>query len=185
MKEISLTPEPEQKSYWRLIWVITFAIIAIPGIIVLIFSTIAGIIYLVPALAILSFTLYWISLYYKSMRFSITGEAVVVKKGAWWKRETTVPFEKVTNVDKTQGPVERYFKIGKIHVQTAGAGGSQAARAEAIIQGIKNLDEIREEITNRIKFVKGKIAAPSEEDEKALLSQILDEIKEFRTDLKK
>ena len=88
----------------------------------------------------------------------------------------------ITNVDKTQDPFERYYKIGKIHVQTAGAGGAQGATAEAVIQGIKNRDEVREEIKSRVKVKKGK--PMPKVDEKELLSKILDEIKGLRKDLK-
>ncbi|KAF5432211.1 hypothetical protein C5S36_08935 [Candidatus Methanophagaceae archaeon] len=88
------------------------------------------------------------------MKFSITGEHVVVEKGVWWKKESTISFEMITNVDKTQDPIERYYKIGKIHVQTAGAGGAQGATAEAVIQGIKNRDDVREEIKSRVRVKK-------------------------------
>ncbi|MFV9677701.1 MAG: PH domain-containing protein [Methanosarcinales archaeon] len=182
MDDIVLTPEPEQKSYWRLILAIIFVILVIPGVIILAFSIIGGVIYIVSVLAPLLFTLYWIPLYYSAMKFSITGEHVVVEKGVWWKKESTIPFEMITNVDKTQDPFERYYKIGKIHVQTAGAGGAQGATAEAVIQGIKNRDEVREEIKSRVRVKKGK--PMPKVDEKELLSKILDEIKGLRKDLK-
>nr|CBH38486.1 hypothetical protein BSM_19630 [uncultured archaeon] len=73
-------------------------------------------------------------------------------------------------------------KIGKIHVQTAGAGGAEAAKAEAVIQGIKNRDEVKEEIKDRIRIKKGEPMPKA--DEKELLSKILDEIKGLRKDLK-
>ncbi|NQE45554.1 hypothetical protein C5S31_05990 [ANME-1 cluster archaeon GoMg2] len=181
MDDIVLTPEPEQKSYWRLIWAVIFVILMISGVILLVFFEIIGaFIYIVPVIVPLLFVLYWIPLYYSSMKFAITGEHVIVEKGVWWKRETTIPFERITNVDKTQGPFERYYKIGKIHVQTAGAGGTEAA--EAVIQGIKNRDEVKEEIKDRIRTQKG--ASISKADENELLSKILVEIKALRMDLK-
>jgi len=182
MDDIVLTPEPEQKSYWKLILAIIFVILVIPGLIILAFSIIGGVIYIVSVLAPLLFILYWIPLYYSAMKFSITGEHVVVEKGVWWKTESTIPFEMITNVDKTQDPFERYYKIGKIHVQTAGAGGAQGAVAEAVIQGIKNRDEVREEIKSRVRVKKGK--PMPKVDEKELLSRILDEITGLRKDLK-
>ncbi len=177
-----MTPEPEQKSYWKLIWAIIFVILMIPGVIILVFSIIGGVIYIVSVLAPLLFVLYWIPLYYSSMKFSITGEHVIVEKGVWWKKETTIPFERITNVDKTQDPFERYYKIGKIHVQTAGAGGAQGATAEAVIQGIKNRDAVKEKIKDRIRIKKGE--PMPKVDEKELLSKILVEIKGLRNDLK-
>ena len=182
MDDIVLTSEPEQKSYWRLIGAIIFGIFMIPGVIILVFTIIGGVVYIVPVIAPLLFVLYWIPRYYNSLKFSITGEHVIVEKGVWWKKETTIPFERITNVDKTQDPFERYYKIGKIHVQTAGAGGVEAAKAEAVIQGIKNRDEVKEEIKDRIRIKKG-VPMPKV-DERELLSKILVEIKELRKDLK-
>ena len=183
MDDIVLTSEPEQKSYWRLIGTIIFVILMIPGVIILVFSEIiGGIIYIVPVLAPLLFVLYWIPLYYSSMKFSITGEHVIVEKGVWWKKETTIPFERITNVDKTQDPFERYYKIGKIRVQTSGAGGAEAAKAKAVIQGIKNRDEVKEEIKDRIRIKKGEPVPKVDETE--LLSKILVEIRGLRKDLK-
>ena len=75
---------------------------------------IAGVIYIVSTLAPLLFVLYWIPLYYSSMKFSITGEHVVVEKGVWWKKESTISFEMITNVNKTQDPIERYYKLGVV-----------------------------------------------------------------------
>jgi membrane protein YdbS with pleckstrin-like domain len=116
------------------------------------------------------------------MKFYITGEHVVVEKGVWWKKESTVPFGMITNVDKTQDPFERYYKIGKIHAQTAGSGGAQAAKAEAVIQGLKNLDEVKDEIKSRVRAKKGE--PMPEINEMEPLSKILVEIKGLREDLK-
>ena len=107
MDDIVLPKKPEQRSYWRLIWTIIFVILMIPGVIMLVFSeSIVGVIYIVPVIVPLLFILYWISPYYSSMKFSITGEHVIVEKGVWWKKETTKPFEWITNVDITQNPFE-------------------------------------------------------------------------------
>jgi hypothetical protein len=81
MADIVLTPEPEQKSYWRLIWAIIFVIFMIPGVIILVFTIIGGVFYIVPVIAPLLFVLYWIPRYYNSLKFSITGEHVIVEKG--------------------------------------------------------------------------------------------------------
>lgn len=88
MDDIVLTPEPEQKSYWRLIWTIIFVILMIPGVILLVFSEIIGaVIYIVPVIVPLLFVLYWIPLYYSSMKFAITGEHVIVEKRGFGGRK--------------------------------------------------------------------------------------------------
>jgi uncharacterized membrane protein YdbT with pleckstrin-like domain len=64
--------------------------------------------------------------------------------GVFWKRRATVPYTKVTNVDTTQGPLERYFGFGSVHVQTAGAGGAQGAKAEVCLAGIKEFSQLKD-----------------------------------------
>ena len=87
-----------------------------------------------------------------------------------------VPMEMITNIDKTQNPFERRYSIGKIHAQTAGAGGPQAAKAEAVVLGIKNMDEIKNEIAIRAK--KSKISKKTRTEEE-ILTEILKVLKEI------
>jgi membrane protein YdbS with pleckstrin-like domain len=151
MQDIALTPVPKQKSYWRLIWTIIFVILMIPGVIMLVFSEIiGGVIYIVSVLVSLLFTLYWIPLYYRSMKFFITGEEVIVEKGVLLNKKTIIPFERRMNMHITQNPFERHYKICKIHVKTPKAGG--------VIQGIKinTLDDVKREINDRIRVEKRK-----------------------------
>ncbi|MFQ5917784.1 MAG: PH domain-containing protein [Candidatus Binatia bacterium] len=67
--------------------------------------------------------LLWIPAFYKSLEYIIDSDSVKIRKGVFWRKRVAVPYQKITNVDITQGPVQRMFNIGTIHVQTAGAGG--------------------------------------------------------------
>ena len=86
----------------------------------------------------------WLPAYHRSIVYGIDSESVRSKRGVFWKRVTTVPFHKITNIDITQGPLQRAFRIGTIHVQTAGAGGSQGGQAELLFQGIDDLEGLRD-----------------------------------------
>ena len=177
-------PDPVQKKYWFLIWLIVFLPLAGIGVVITIFSILGGVVFLIPSMVVMFFSLYWYPLYHQSLHYAITDEHVVVEKGVWWQRKTTVPLEMITNVDKTQNPLERIYGIGKIHAQTAGAGGSQGARAEAIIRGVKDLSGIQDNIERRIR---GKMAKkePSTSKEEDIFERILAEIKAIRQELKK
>ncbi len=175
-------PEKELKKYYRLIAGIVYGILFIPAIIILPFSILGAVIYAVPIVILLWFTLYWISRFYDTLEYRVTDEHVTVKKGVWWEKETTVPMEMITNVDKTQNPFERWYGIGKVHVQTAGAGGTQATRAEAVFLGVKSMDEIKEEVALRAKGVKSPTELKSEE---SLLNEIREELVEIKEILKK
>jgi uncharacterized membrane protein YdbT with pleckstrin-like domain len=67
----------------------------------------------------------------------------------FWKRFATVPYHKITNVDITQGPLQRKYNVGTIHCQTAGAGGQQGATAELKMEGIRDLEGVKEAILQR------------------------------------
>jgi len=177
-------PDPAQKKYWFLIWLIVFLPLVGIGVTIIIFSILGGIGFLIPFMVVMFFILYWYPLYHQSLHYSITDERVIVEKGVWWQRKTAVPLQMVTNVDRTQNPLERIYSIGKIHVQTAGAGGNQGARAEAVVTGIKNLSEVQENIERRIKK---KIATkePSGGKKEDIFEKILDEIRAIREELRK
>lgn len=176
MEKLVFLPDEKMKDYYRLIAGIIYLILFVPGIIILPFYPVAGIIYLTPIVIIALFTFYWISLFYKSLKYTVTDEHVIVNIGVWWKKETIVPMEMITNIDKTQNPFERRYGIGKIHAQTAGAGGPQAAKAEAVVLGIKNMDEIKNEIAIRAK--KSKVSKKTRTEEE-ILTEILKVLKEI------
>ena len=112
----------------------------------------------IPFLLIIFFTAFWIPKYYSSISYRLSETDIVIEKGVWWKRKSIVPYNRVTNIDIFQGPLSRYFELGKISIQTAGfsGGGSSgsAKAAEAIILGIKNFEEIKNLILSRVKRVK-------------------------------
>ncbi|MEA1994380.1 MAG: PH domain-containing protein [Euryarchaeota archaeon] len=187
MKEIVFGPEEELKRYYGLVAEIVYGLCAIPGIILLLFYPFAGVIYLLPIIGLTAFTFYWISRFYETLEYRITDENVTVKKGVWWEKESTVPMEMITNVDKTQNPFERRYGIGKVHVQTAGAGGQQAARAEAVFTGIKNVVEVKEEVTIRKRQLKPTKTPETElpKTEEKTPEKILQELMSIKEILKK
>lgn len=63
----------------------------------------------------------YIPAFFRSLEYSIDTDAVRLQKGVFWKRCTAVPYAKITNIDTTQGPVERHFGLSKLHIQTAGS----------------------------------------------------------------
>ena len=71
--------------------------------------------------------------------------------------EMTFTFENVQNVSVKQGPLQRYFGISDVHVETAGGGGGspeQQAASQAHqgrIEGVSNGPEIRDLILSRLR----------------------------------
>ena len=151
----SFKPVETLRTFWLTVWFIWLFIGlllgAVPGLLQTMFGleiqgllpsiiTIAAILVIMLPIGI------WLPAYYRSIAYRIDSESVRSTKGVFWKRITTVPFHKITNVDITQGPLQRAFGIGTVHVQTAGSGGSQGGQAELLLQGIEDLDGLRDRL---------------------------------------
>ena len=136
--------------------------------------------------------IFWIPAFYRELDYSIEDDVVRSKKGVFFKKRVTVPFTKITNVDITQGPLQRYFNIGTIHVQTAGASVASGQNPELKMEGIRELDALRDEIMDRVKTFYRKQNAAAEvkaEDAQTLaqddstLMKILQELTAIRKGL--
>ncbi len=133
-------------------------------------------------------TAIWIPFYYRSIEYQILPEEIVAKRGVIWKSEQRIPYFKITNVNVRRGPLERAFGLGKVGIQTAGFGATSLA--EERIAGLRDPEEIRELVMERIRrFGKEPIAiteAPTPRPtvrpvaEEELLKQILEELKKIR-----
>jgi membrane protein YdbS with pleckstrin-like domain len=102
-------------------------------------------------------TLIFIPLYYKSIEYSVkaeTGESmpeVYVKKGIVTITQKHVPFRTITNVSSRAGPFDRIFKIGSVHIETAGYSGTHQTGPEIKLEGIVFYEEIRDYIIKELR----------------------------------
>lgn len=125
--------------------------------------------------------------FYRSLAFSIEPDAILLHKGVFWKRRTTVPYAKITNIDITQGPVERHYKLSKLHIQTAGSNAANNAVAELLMCGITDPEGFKDMIMSRIHKPASVDAAPLPVDagSNELLHEILMEIRMMREAVQK
>jgi len=128
----------------------------------------------------------WIPAYYNTLEYSIDREAVRMRHGVFWKKHVTVPYHKITNVDVSQGPIQRQYGLGTVHVQTAGAGGSQGGKAELKMLGIREYDRLKDIVMEGVKTHNTHQPAreASSVSEQTLLQNILRELQAIRTLLK-
>ena len=135
-----------------------------------------------PIVAVLIFTAYWIPKYCDSIVYKLTENEIIWKRGVWFKNTGIVPYNRITNIDITQGPISRKLGIAALKIQTAGYSGQQT-RSEIRINGIEEFEELREVIMG---FVKGKkpVAVETYEEEN-IDSRILNEVVRIRKLLEK
>lgn len=194
MDIVRMKPDRALKSYWIISWIIGYAFLVfialLPAMIIAIVGArgpgniIAGI--MIAAWSVVMFPLLaWLPAYYRTLEYEVDDDSVNAKRGVFWKRYVTVPFTKITNIDVHQGPLERQFGLGTIHIQTAGAGGQQGGVAELRLAGIRDLGGVKELIAERVRLIsrsKGEGGAPAaaRESDSEVLNKILNELSAIR-----
>ncbi len=182
MESIVIKPEKEQRTMWYMGWAIPF-VLGLTLLVVLLLvvdkliyglGVIAWLILMLPILL-------YIPAFYKSLEYIIDSDSVKMRKGVFWRKRVTAPFTKITNIDVTQGPVQRIFKIGTVHVQTAGSGGATGAQAELLFLGINDTEGLKDTIMKRVRGYS--ISEPTEtrqevaqESDSEIFRQMLNEL---------
>lgn len=93
---------------------------------------------------------------YDTTWYVMSGRSVRMRRGIWIIREATITFENVQNVELKQGPLQRYFGVANLMVQTAGGGGAKTQQGqtnphEGLIEGIGDAQRIRDVIMTRVR----------------------------------
>ncbi len=174
------SPIDNLKKYYYLIYII----VAIPIIFfcigaIALFEGVGGIVISIPIIGILIFVLYWIPLFYETIRYELTRTEMTWRRGVWFRQTGIVPYSRITNIDIIQGPVMRIFGISSLKIQTAGY--SAQPHAELQLTGIAEPEELRELIMGFVRSGPG-IATESGGDGTAGVSSdpVVDELRQIR-----
>lgn len=186
MNAIVARPEKEQRTIWLLIWAALFFPVFILCLVLLL--TVDKLIFGICTagwVMVMACELFWISAFYRSLEYAVNRDSVRMKKGVFWRKQVTIPYPKITNVDVTQGPVQRMFNIGTIHVQTAGVAGPEGGKAELKMMGVRDLSGLKDAIMEGIKGYifkrpEGAKGEVMEIGESGTLGRILEEITAIR-----
>jgi len=124
----------------------------------------------IPLLAVLLIVvLFWIAivvlavhLRYDTTWYVLSDRSLRIRRGIWIIRETTITFENVQNVTVRQGPLQRFFGIADVLVDTAGGGGGAAAQQhggaapahQGLLEGIADAPAIRDLLTAKMRASK-------------------------------
>ena len=105
MKSKELKPAPQMRTMLRRINLVVFLIFLIPIIVTIFTVSEVSIPLLFLWLALLIIIDAYLVAMCRNLSYSLDGDAVLLNKGVFWKRRTTVPYNMITNIDITQGPV--------------------------------------------------------------------------------
>jgi len=124
------TFDPKVKSYW--IWspVLVFTVLIVTIPIAILYAIIAQLL---------------IDRYLTNMSCTLTERTLEIKKGILNKTESTIPLEKITDLQLFQGPVMRYFGLHGFKVETAGQSNSGTGSLVNIV-GIVDTKGFRKDV---------------------------------------
>ncbi len=96
---------------------------------------------------------------YEMRWYMITDTSLRIREGTWQVREKTMTFANIQNIALAQGPIQRFFNISDLVVQTAGGGGAPAGQQQAAgpqihmgyFRGVEDADKIKEIMLDRLR----------------------------------
>lgn len=97
--------------------------------------------------------------YFRSIEYSVKTESgdtmpeIYSKRGIVTVTRRHVPFRTITNISSQAGPFDRLFKIGSVHIETAGYSGAQKGPEENLT-GIVFYEEVRDFILRELRKFK-------------------------------
>ncbi|MDA1054467.1 MAG: PH domain-containing protein [Planctomycetota bacterium] len=99
-----------------------------------------------------------IHLRYDTTWYVLSDRSLRIRRGIWIIHETTITFENIQNVTVRQGPLQRWFGIANVSIDTAGGGGQQPhgqsnpwqASHCGLIEGVADAHRIRGLIMSRL-----------------------------------
>ena len=149
--------------FWLLLVLIDVAIF-VGWLVATILQPLIGIILAVPALvvAVLPDVIAYVAIHlrYDTTWYIMSDRSLRIRRGIWLIRETTITFENVQNVGVRQGPLQRWFGIADVIVETAGGGGhaqqgthgAQGAGSHlGLIEGIADAERVRDLVLRRLR----------------------------------
>lgn len=84
---------------------------------------------------------------FKRRKFLVREKDISYKKGVFYKKITTVPFNRIQHVEIDQGPISRFFNLASLSVFTAGDS-SDDLKVNGLLKD--EAQQIKEYISNQI-----------------------------------
>ncbi|MFC1922539.1 PH domain-containing protein [Chloroflexota bacterium] len=92
--------------------------------------------------------------YFRSLRYEILEDEVIVHVGIITHSVKHVPYRTVTNITVKRDLLDRwFFKLGSLNIQTAGMSGQSGAEEKLV--GMENIQEIYELVVSELRRFRG------------------------------
>jgi uncharacterized membrane protein YdbT with pleckstrin-like domain len=105
--------------------------------------------------------------YFRSLRYEILDEEVIVHVGVITHSVKHVPFRTVTNITVKRDIFDRwFFNLGSLYIQTAGMSGKSGV--EEKLEGIENVQEVYDIVATALRRYRGAMSPTAAGEEEAL-----------------
>ncbi len=116
----------------------------------------------IPFVLVVPFLIAWAYgvLSYKFYFYELTDDGFRKESGIIWKKYTTIPYDRIQNVDINRGVIARILGLSDLNIQTAGASGGSygawgmvAVGAEGSVPGLakETAEQLRDELIRKAK----------------------------------
>lgn len=151
--------------FWALLILLDGAIL-VGWIVLLVVEPFWAAVLAVPALivAIVPDVIAYIAIHlrYDTTWYVLSDRSLRIRRGLWTLHETTITYENVQNVAVRQGPLQRWFGIADLVVQSAGGGGATASKGAdptgghvGVLEGLADAPRVRGLILERARQSRG------------------------------
>jgi len=102
------------------------------------------------ALGLLAFSIVSLFIYWRRFEFSVCADDIRIDSGILSRTHRSIPFDRIQDVDITQGPAARILGLAKVTFETGG-GSAQAGKEDGVIQAIslERAQQLRELVRTR------------------------------------
>lgn len=150
--------------FWIWLTILDLAIVAVWMIIAFV-SPLAGALLFLPMLAVVlvpnTFAYVAMHLRFDTMWYVMNDRSIRIRRGIWVIHETTITFENIQNVTVTQGPIQRWYGIATVVIQTAGGGGAAHPQHGGgmthmgLVEGVADAPRLRDMFLAKMKLSRG------------------------------
>jgi uncharacterized membrane protein YdbT with pleckstrin-like domain len=122
--------------------------------------------------------------YYRSLRYEIREDEVIVHVGIFTHSVKHVPYRTVTNITVSRDIFDRwFFNLGTLQIQTAGMSGQSGAEEKLV--GMENVQEVYEMVVTELRRFRGGMSPTAAEEEpgemtKGAAADLLEEVRAIR-----
>lgn len=124
--------------------------------------------------------------YFRSLRYEILEEEVIVHVGILTHSVKHVPYRTVTNITVKRDIFDRwFFNLGSLNIQTAGMSGQSGAEEKLV--GLENVQEVYQMVVTELRRFRGAMSPTTVQEEPLPVgtSELLTEVQAIRELLEK